>query len=212
MATPLDLVLYVGLPYVALALFVLVPIYRRMTRDIDWDWTTRASGIFDNRGIGLASLLLHWGLLFVLAGHLVGFAGAWFAMPFLVDVFFWVGAVGGIAALVGSVMAVYRRLVNPRMRAMSTLEDYLVHVFLIAILSLALYESLVLGAFGVSMTVGHWFLSLFTLSPNVSSVAGAPLAVRVHIIVTMLFWAYFPFTKLVHLFSAPVGYLVRPYI
>ncbi|MFB6095551.1 MAG: respiratory nitrate reductase subunit gamma, partial [Halodesulfurarchaeum sp.] len=51
-----------------------------------------------------------------------------------------------------------------------------------------------------------------TLSPNVSSVAGAPLAVRVHIIVTMLFWAYFPFTKLVHLFSAPVGYLVRPYI
>ena len=212
MPTGLDYVLYAGFPYVAIALFFLVPLYRRRTEDIAWGWTTRASGIFDNRGIGIASLFLHWGLLLVLVGHLLGFLGGWFNVSGLVDLFFWIGAVGGVSALLGSSMALYRRIVSKRMRAMSTDEDYLIHVLLITILVLALYESLVMGVFGLSLTAGQWFISLFTLSPKVSMVSGAPLAVRLHVIVTMIFWAYFPFTKLVHVWSIPLGYLVRPYI
>lgn len=212
MATPLDLVLYVGLPYVAIVLFFVVPVYRKWTNDIAWDWTTRASGLFDNRGIGIASLFLHWGLLFVFVGHLLGIAGAVLGAQTYVNVFFWIGAIGGVAALFGSLLALIRRTLSPRMRAMSTPQDYIIHLFLIAILSLGLYESLVVGVFGVSLTVMKWFVGLFTLSPNVGTVVSAPLAIRIHVIVTMLFWAYFPFTKLVHLWSAPLGYLVRPYI
>lgn len=212
MPSAFDYVLYVGFPYVALALFFLVPLYRRRTEDIAWGWTSRASGFFDNRGIGLASLLFHWGILLVFVGHLLGFLGGWWNISGLVDLFFWIGAVGGIAALLGSTMALYRRIVSKRMRAMSTAEDYLIHVLLIPILALALYESLVMGVFGLSLTAGQWFLSLFTLTPEVSLVASAPLAVRLHVLLTMVFWAYFPFTKLVHVWSAPVGYLIRPYI
>jgi len=212
MATPIELVLYVGLPYVAIALFFVVPIYRKFSNDIAWDWTTRASGLFDNRGIGIASLFLHWGLLFVFVGHLLGIAGAVLGDQTYVDVFFWIGAIGGVAALFGSFMALIRRTLSPRMRAMSTPQDYVIHLFLITMLALGLYESLVVGVFGVSMTVFTWFVGLFTLSPAVDAVAGAPLAIRIHVIVSMVFWAYFPFTKLVHLWSAPLGYLVRPYI
>lgn len=212
MATPLDLLLYVGVPYIAIALFFIVPVYRKTRHSIEWDWTTRASGLFDNRGIGIASLFLHWGLLFVFVGHLLGIVGAWLNVSSLVDIFYWIGAIGGVSALFGSLLALSRRTFSPRMRVMSTPQDYIIHLFLITILSLGLYESLVLGVFGLSMTIFQWFISLFTLSPNVGPVAGAPFVLRLHVIVTMVFWAYFPFTKLVHLWSVPLGYLVRPYI
>jgi respiratory nitrate reductase gamma subunit len=212
MATPFDLVLYVGLPYVAIVLFFLVPIYRKYTNDIAWDWTTRASGLFDNRGIGMASLFLHWGLLFVFVGHLLGIVGGVYLDGPYVDIFFWIGAIGGVSAIFGSLLALWRRILSPRMRAMSTPQDYIIHVFLITILALSLYYSLVVGGWGLSLSVFPWFVSLFTLSPEVSGIAGAPLALRLHVIVSFLFWAYFPFTKLVHLWSAPLGYLIRPYI
>lgn len=220
MATAMEQVLYVGLPYAAIVLFAVVPIYRKRTNRIDWDWTTRASGLFDNRGIGVASLLLHWGLLFVFAGHLLGIGAAHTdALSFLgletqtyVDVFFYVGALGGVMALFGSMLALLRRTLSPRMRAMSTPQDYVIHLFLIVILSTALYQSLIVGAFGVSGEVFQWFVGLFTLSPDPTFVTGQSLVMRTHIVATFLFWAYFPFTKLVHLWSAPLGYLVRPYI
>lgn len=212
MATPTELLLYVGLPYVSIAMFFLVPIYRKRTNDIAWDWTTRASGLFDNRGIGLASLFLHWGLLFVFAGHLLGILGAELGGGPYVDVFFWVGSIGGVAALFGSCMALFRRIVSPSMRAMSTPQDYVIHLLLIVILSTALYNSLVVGAFGLSYTVFPWFVSLFALSPTVQGISAAPLVIRIHVIASLLFWLYFPFTKLVHLWSAPLGYLIRPYI
>lgn len=212
MPTGFEYVLFVGFPYVAIVLFFLVPLYRWHTEDIAWGWTSRASGIFDNKGIGLASLLLHWGIFLVWAGHLIAFLGGWWNVSGVVDLFFQIGAVGGVAALLGSSMALYRRLVSKRLRAMSTYEDYLIHVLLITILGLALYTSLVKGVFGLSLTAGQWFVSLFTLSPEVSLVAGAPLAVRLHILFAFLFFAYFPFTKLVHIWTAPLGYLIRPYI
>jgi len=101
MATPLDYVLYVGLPYASLALFFVVPIYRKRKNTIDWDWTTRASGLFDNRGIGVASVLLHWGLLFTFAGHILGIVGGELGGGPYVDVFYWIGAAGGVVAIFG---------------------------------------------------------------------------------------------------------------
>lgn len=212
MASALDLVLFVGLPYVAIVLFFLVPIYRKRTNDITWDWTTRASGLFDNRGIGIASLFMHWGLLFVFTGHILGIVGVKLGVGQYVDIFFWIGAIGGVSAIFGSLMALLRRILSPRMRAMSTPQDYLIHVLLIGVLAPALYYSLVVGVFGLSYTIFPWFVSLFTLSPNVSAIAGAPLVIKIHVVASFLFWAYFPFTKLVHLWSAPLGYLLRPYI
>jgi len=212
MATPTDLLLYVVLPYVAIVSFFFVPLYRKWNNDIAWDWTTRASGLFDNRGIGIASLCLHWGLLLVFAGHLLGIVGVELAVGGWVDIFFYIGAIGGVLALFGSLMALIRRTVSPGMRAMSTPQDYVIHVLLITILTPALYYSLVVGVFGLSHTVFPWFVNLFTLSPTAEGITGAPLPIRIHVVASFLFWTYFPFTKLVHLWSAPLGYLVRPYI
>jgi nitrate reductase gamma subunit len=40
----------------------------------------------------------------------------------------------------------------------------------------------------------------------------APLSYQIHAVVGMALFALWPFTRLVHAFSAPVTYLFRPYI
>ena len=85
-------------------------------------------------------------------------------------------------------------------------------VFLILIGGLGLYQAAVELVFGVSYSVGPWFASVFKLQPNVAMIAGAPLANKVHVVLALLFFAYLPFTKLVHVFSYPFGYFSRPFI
>jgi nitrate reductase gamma subunit len=50
------------------------------------------------------------------------------------------------------------------------------------------------------------------LSPDVAAMAAAPVQFHVHAIVGMLLFALWPFTRLVHAFTAPLHYLFRPYI
>ena len=42
--------------------------------------------------------------------------------------------------------------------------------------------------------------------------AGVPLGFQLHILAAFALFAFWPFTRLVHAFSAPVGYLTRPYV
>ncbi len=207
----INMLLFVGLPYITLLLMVAVPIYRLWINPINWDWTTRSSGFFGNQSIGIASPLLHWGLFFLFAGHIIGILGVALGFPF-VGIFFWMGGVGGVLAFVGSVIALVRRLYLRRMRVMSTPQDYVIHAFLLVMLGLGLYPPLFEGVFGVSFSIFPWFISIFQLSPDISLIAEAPLVNRIHVVTSMLFFAYFPFTKLVHLWSFPFRYFTRPYI
>ena len=61
-------------------------------------------------------------------------------------------------------------------------------------------------------TVSPWFRSLFLLQPDVDAMAAAPLQFHIHALVGMLLFALWPFTRLVHAFTAPLHYLFRPYI
>ena len=42
--------------------------------------------------------------------------------------------------------------------------------------------------------------------------AAAPLYFQVHVLIGLALFALWPFTRLVHAFSAPIGYLFRPYV
>jgi nitrate reductase gamma subunit len=150
--------------------------------------------------------------LVVVVGHLAGFVGGAFGWASWVEAFRWAGLFGGVLLGYGLVWALARRLASPQLRAMSTFDDYAVLVFLLAIAGLGLYSPVARYAFGVSYAVGPWFASVFQLRPDAALVANAPLAVRLHMIAAMLFLSYLPFTKLVHAFSFPFGYLFRPYI
>lgn len=221
----LDNFFFVGLPYITLLLFIGGSAYRAFTGlksrfrgRVDWTargdflWTTRSTGFFGRASIGPAALCLHWGLVILIASHILGFFGGGLNSPSLVEFFRWAGMFGGILLFYGAGWAFVRRLSKPQLRAMSTAEDYLVLLFLIVISGLGLYTSAVQLIFGLSYSVGPWLYGLLTLRPDPTLLSGLPLLVKLHLIVNFIFLAWFPFTKLVHMFSYPFGYITRPYI
>ncbi len=198
-------------PYVAFTLFFTVPIIRMVFRP--YTITTRASGLFNNRVQGWAMHLFHWGIFSVLLGHIAGFVGGSLGLDFWVDpIFYWLALIGGLMTLAGSAIALIRRIVVPEVRAMSSqLDDYLVHVFIITILGIALYQVIFDEMFGLSFAVGPWFASIWAFSPDPEMMEGATLLTRIHVFLALTLFAYFPFTKLAHFWALPINYLVRPY-
>jgi nitrate reductase gamma subunit len=195
-------------PYLCIVLFFVVPIIRMVTRP--YSWSTRASGIFGRRVLGIASMAFHWGLLLLLGGHVIGLIGGVLGAESAVDIFFWSGLVGGFLVLIGSTMALVRRIGNAEVRAMSQPEDYIVQLFLISIVSIALYQVVAYRIFGITYSVSSWAASLWTLSPQPELMESVGLLTKLHVFLALLFFAYFPFTKLVHFWTFPVNYFVRP--
>ena len=61
-------------------------------------------------------------------------------------------------------------------------------------------------------TVARWFRGLFTVQPEATTVATAPLLYQIHVISAWVIWAVWPFSRLVHAWSYPLWYLWRPYV
>ena len=98
----------------------------------------------------------------------------------------------------------------------TTRNDKLMYVVLVAAIVAGLTTTL-LGAAGgeehnYRLTVSPWFRSLFVLQPDVAAMSRAGLAFQLHALIGMALFALWPFTRLVHAFTAPVQYLFRPYI
>lgn len=201
--------LFTVFPYIALTLFVAVPIIRH--RVGGFRWTTRASGFFERPAMGIAATCIHWGLLTLVLGHTLGLAGGLATKSSWVDLFHWIGLAGGVAAFYGFCLALLRRIIVPELRAVSAVDDYLVLCFLIVIAMTGLYPVLADKSFGLSYTVAPWVRDIFTLSPAVGGMAGLALVSKIHIVLSFTFLAYMPFTKMVHMWTLPLGYLVRPY-
>lgn len=201
--------LFAVFPYIALTLFIVVPIIRRIHGG--FTFTTRASGFIERRSMGIAALSLHWGIIILFVAHLLGLIGGLATNMSMIDWFHWTGLGAGVFALYGLTLAFVRRCVIPEMRAVSQIDDYIVLVLLIVTVGFGLYPVIADNSFGLSMSVAPWVESIFRLSPDWAVMAGLPLASKIHISTGLLLAAYFPFTKLVHMWTYPFSYFVRPY-
>jgi nitrate reductase gamma subunit len=68
------------------------------------------------------------------------------------------------------------------------------------------------GGFHYRETISPWIRSLILFQPTPELMADVPLMFRLHVLTACVLFALWPFTRLVHVFSAPVGYLFRPYV
>jgi nitrate reductase gamma subunit len=124
-----------------------------------------------------------------------------------------VGGVAGVFCFVGITLLVHRRLFDARIRKTSSFGD-------IAIL-LMLYAQLILGLLTISVSLQHldghemvkfmaWAQGILTLQPGVADlVADANPIFKAHLVLGMTIFLVFPFTRLVHVWSAPIWYLGR---
>ena len=68
------------------------------------------------------------------------------------------------------------------------------------------------GEYNYRDGVSPYFRSIFAFLPKPELIAAAPLGFQLHALLAFTVFAMWPFTRLVHVFSAPLGYLTRPYI
>jgi nitrate reductase gamma subunit len=220
--TATEILLWDVLPYVTIAVFV-VGMVRRYRYD-KFGWTTRSSQLYERSLLRIASPLFHLGMLAVVAGHVIGLMipEDWtHALGISEDMYhvnaIVVGGLAGIATLVGVALLVYRRRTSGPVFAATTKNDKTMYVFLVAAICLGLLATMtgagVLGdGYNYRETVSVWFRSIFLLQPQGELMADTPLAFRVHALSGLALFLVWPFTRLVHAFSAPVGYLFRPYV
>ncbi|MEU6999478.1 respiratory nitrate reductase subunit gamma [Nonomuraea sp. NPDC046570] len=215
-----EVALWVVLPYLTLVILVGGLIWRyKYDR---FGWTTRSSQLYESRMLRIGSPLFHFGLLFVILGHVVGLLipESWTAAVGVSDSLYHVNAliVGGIAGfctLAGIALLIYRRRTTGPVFMATTRNDKLMYVVLVAAIVAGLVTtvySTVSPGTDYRQTVSPWFRGVFVLQPDAVAMTRADWTFKLHAVIGMLLFALFPFTRLVHAFSAPIGYLFRPYI
>lgn len=213
--------LWIVIPYLCLAVFVGGHAWR--WRHDQFGWTTHTSQLLESRILRLASPLFHLGALGVIGGHVIGLL-----VPASVTeavhvsehayhlVAVWAGTVTGVMMVVGLVLLVVRRIVSTRVRRVTTRMDKVLYLALAAMVVLGMTATVGVNLLGPGYdyreSLAVWFRSVFYLSPRSHLMAEAPLVYQLHALGGFLLLALWPFTRLVHVWSAPIAYLWRPYV
>lgn len=215
--------LWVVFPYLALATFVGGLIWRY--RYDQFGWTSRSSQLYESKLLRIGSPLFHVGLLIALMGHLMGLVipKTWTdglgIEQHLYHLFAVVGGlVSGAMIVVGFAILVFRRRTTSTVFQATTWNDKLMYLLLGLVIAFGMWNTLSTAldvshdAYNYRLGVSRWFRSVFMLRPDASLMVDAPLQFQVHAVLAFLLILIWPFTRLVHVFSAPIGYLTRPYI
>ncbi|MFI1462747.1 respiratory nitrate reductase subunit gamma [Nocardia carnea] len=219
--TTVDILLWVALPYASIAIF-LVGHYWRYRYD-KFGWTTRSSQLYENHLLRLGSPLFHFGILLVILGHIVGLLipEGWteavgISEPVYHALSVGLGVLAGAATLIGAAILIYRRRTTGPVFSATTRNDKIMYVLLIGTLVLGFGTTVISNAIGqphdYRHTVSPWFRSILSFRPDTDLILAAPLGFQLHVIAAWVLFAFWPFTRLVHVFSMPIGYLTRPYI
>jgi nitrate reductase gamma subunit len=205
-------------PYFMLTVLILGSIIR-FDRD-PYSWRSKSSQLLRKKNLAVASSLFHVGILIVLAGHAVGlltpiwvFDAMGISHGFKQLMAMVVGGLAGLLCLVGLLMLLYRRLFDPRIRATSSWRDISILVLLLA--------QLLLGLATIPLSSQHldgmemvkfmnWVQHILTFQADASEfIRDVHPIFKAHLILGQLIFVVFPFTRLVHAWSAPWAYIFR---
>jgi nitrate reductase gamma subunit len=217
----MTIMLWVVVPYVAIAVFVVGHIWRY--RYDKFGWTTRSSQLYENRLLRLGSPLFHFGILLVALGHVGGLLipESWTDAVGISETAYHavavvLGVLAGACTLVGAGILVYRRRTVGPVFSATTRNDKIMYVLLVGTIVLGLGTT-VLGNLtddphNYRQTVSPWFRSIFYFDPKPELMAASTLGFQLHALAAWVLFAFWPFSRLVHVFSMPLGYITRPYI
>lgn len=215
--------LWVILPYLCLLVFLGGHVWR-----YNYDkfgWTTRSSQLYEDRLLRLGSPLFHFGMLGVVGGHVIGLLipRSWTDAVGIDDHMYHLvavvgGLLAGLMALVGMTILIYRRRTVGPVFSATTPMDKVMYLFLGAAIVLGMWNTIagsifsLGGEYNYREGVSVWYRSFLSFQPQPELMAEAPIGFQLHALVAFGLFALWPFTRLVHVFSAPLGYLTRPYI
>jgi len=219
MSTGIHVFVFGIYPYIALAI-LLIGCVIRYDRE-QYSWKSQSSQLLRRRQLVMGSILFHVGILVVFFGHLVGLLTP-------IAVFDWIGighgfkqiasmTVGGLAgvlSLLGGIILLHRRLTDPRIRKTSSFGD----IWILVLLNV----QLAIGLGTIFASLGHldgsemvkfmaWAQGIFSLDLAAAQhIAGVHWVYKLHLFLGLTIFILFPFTRLVHMLSAPVRFFWRP--
>lgn len=206
-------------PYLAVTVLVVGSILRFDANQ--YTWRSQSSQFLRRRQMVLGSNLFHMGIIILFFGHLVGLLTPVTVIDtlrighaFKQTAALVVGGIAGLAAFVGCSLLLHRRLFDSRIRHSSSIGDILVLVLI--------WLQLVLGILTTWWTLEHldgsemlrfmsWANGILTLNPAApEQIRDVALVYKLHIILGLTLFLITPFTRLVHIWSAPIWFLMRP--
>jgi nitrate reductase gamma subunit len=208
-------------PYLAGTIFILGSILRYERGQ--YTWRTMSSQMLHNtRVYRIGNILFHVGILALFFTHLFGllipqavYSAIGVTPPIKQIMAIVIGGALGLVCLAGTVIILWRRLFVPAVRVNSAPMD----TFIIVLLAL----QLVTGLFTIYVSRHHlegliitqlasWAQSIVTFRADAwEYMVGVPWPYQVHILLGLIMFAVFPFSRLVHIWSWPWQYLHRSY-
>ncbi len=206
-------------PYVALAVLILGTIIRYDHEP--YTWRSGSSQLLRRKQLVWGSVLFHVGVLVIFFGHLIGLLtpialfdaiGISHGAKQLLAII--AGGIAGVMAIIGATLLVHRRLFDARVRAASNASDTLIIILL--------WIQLALGLATIPISMQHldgeemvrfmnWAQGIFTFQADAASyVEHASPIFKAHLFLGLTILLLFPFTRLVHMLSAPIRYIWRP--
>jgi nitrate reductase gamma subunit len=209
--------LFVAIPYVALILAILGGLYRYHTDR--FSYSSVSSQLLENRLLFWGSVPFHYAIIPILLAHVLvalapGPAATILANPGARTVLEAAGMSLALFATFGIVVLIARRVPRRGLAKASTspMDWIVLSVLLLQVasgFSVALFQRW--GSLWYLGTAVPWLWSIARLQPDASTVGVLPWLVQFHFVLGFLVILLFPFTRLVHLVTVPLGYLWRPY-
>lgn len=209
-------VILVGFPYVAVALAVLVGLYRYFTDR--FSYSSFSSQLLENQKLFWGSALWHYAVVLILLTHFIAFLipplwGAIIGTPPLRNALETLGLVLSLVGFIALGWLMLRRFTTRRIYVVTTRMDWVVVSLLLVQMLFGFFVALTYrwgGEWFVHSTA-PWLWSLVTFNPQPEYVNALPWLIKAHFFLGFLLIALFPFSRLVHLVAFPIGYLWRPY-
>lgn len=216
----LEHVLFGYYPYLCLIVLVVGSIYRFEREQYTWQ-ASSSQVLRTNRRFNLASNLFHIGILGLVGGHVAGllvpasvyhFLGVTDSQHQWMEII--MGGAAGTMTLIGLTMLLLRRLTDERIRQTSSIADLLIAIMLWVTLVVGMatlpfsYETRNTGEYLHALS--GWAQSIVTLQPGAAElISNVPWMFKMHVLLGLTVMLVFPFTRLVHVCSAPIGYMLR---
>jgi len=211
-----NMLLFVIFPYMAIVIAVVGTIYRTLYRP--FSVSSLSSQLLERKKLYWGSISLHYGIIVVLLGHLLalliprGFL-LWNAVPIRLYLLEITALVMGLWALFGLLVLAWRRLSVKRVRVVTSPMDAVVLALLLlsAITGVVTATVYRFGSTWFTAIFTPYIWSLLTFRPNPQIVAPLPWIIQLHAFNFFVLLAIFPFSRLVHIITFPLGYVLRPW-
>lgn len=212
----INILMFLVLPYVAFAIFIVGSIYRYTKRG--FQVSSLSSQFIEGKQLFWGSQPFHWGILVLFVGHLTAFLFprailAWNGEPVRLLILELSSFAFGLAALLGLILLIKRRLTNKSLLVVTNKMDMVVYVILLIQLVSGLGVAFFVrwGSSWFSSVLTPYLRSVFSFDPDISSVSAMPWWIQLHIISAFLIIAIIPFTRFMHFLVAPIDYIWRKY-